>query len=483
MEKQKFDLVIMGGGLAGLSAGVRARELGLSVALVEKGETDQYPCNSRFSGGVLHLAFQNIKDPASQLAKAISEATDNHADPELVLTLSGESERCVKWLQQQGARFVRAGQVIWQQWIMAPPRPISPGMDWKGRGPDVTLRTLMASFRKKGGQVFLGWEVTELLSDGEQCLGFQATHQGQEKQFEGMATLVADGGFQANLELLKAHIAPKPHQVLQRGAGNAMGDGLRLAQGLGAATSRLDAFYGHVLSQQAFSNPKLWPYPQLDELATSGVVVNSQAQRVIDEGMGGVYIANQLAHRDNPLDCHVIFDQAIWEGPGKTSRIPANPLLLSAGATFLEGETLEELAQKMGLPASALTQTIGQYNQAVQHQQTPGLNPPRSHHKLAPMPVVKAPFYALPICAGITYTTGGLLIDSHARVLRENKVPIQGLYAAGSVVGGIEGGPSASYVGGLMKALILGILAAEDVANTKTESTPKTPLSLHHHEV
>ncbi len=111
----------------------------------------------------------------------------------------------------------------------------------------------------------------------------------------------------------------------------------------------------------------------------------------------------------------------------------------------------------MGLPAPELTQTIGQYNQAVQNHQTTELNPPRSHHKLAPMPVMNAPFYALPLCAGITYTTGGLLIDSQARVLRDNKAPIQGLYAAGSVVGGIEGGPSASYVGGLMKALILGI--------------------------
>ena len=84
METQKFDLIIMGGGLAGLSAGVRACELGLSVALVEKGETDQYPCNSRFSGGVLHLAFQNIKDPSDQLADAIAKATDHYADTELV---------------------------------------------------------------------------------------------------------------------------------------------------------------------------------------------------------------------------------------------------------------------------------------------------------------------------------------------------------------------------------------------------------------
>ena len=88
METQKYDLVIMGGGLAGLSAGVRACELGLSVALVEKGETDQYPCNSRFSGGILHLAFQNIKDPADKLTQAIEEATGNYADADLVKALT-----------------------------------------------------------------------------------------------------------------------------------------------------------------------------------------------------------------------------------------------------------------------------------------------------------------------------------------------------------------------------------------------------------
>lgn len=468
METQKYDLVIMGGGLAGLSAGVRACELGLTVALVEKGETDQYPCNSRFSGGILHLAFQNIKDPPDKLTQAIEEATGNYADADLVKALTQQADRSVTWLQQQGARFIRAGQVVWQQWVMAPPRPISPGLDWKGRGPDVTLRVLLENFRKKGGHTFFGWQVTELITDGERCSGFKATCQGQEKIFESAATLVADGGFQANLDLLKTHIAPQPHQVLQRGAGNAMGDGMRMAQGLGAGTSSMDAFYGHVLCQQAFSNNKLWPYPQLDELATAGVVVDQQAQRVIDEGLGGVYIANQLAHRVNPLDCHVIFDQAIWDGPGKTSRIPANPLLLHAGAHILRGHTLAELADQMGLPQEALTKTVDNYNTAVQNQNTSDLQPPRSRHKLTPMPVMHAPFYALPLCAGITYTTGGLLIDATARVLREDKSPIEGLYAAGSSVGGIEGGPKASYVGGLMKALVLGILAAEDVSKVKS---------------
>ena len=74
-----------------------------------------------------------------------------------------------------------------------------------------------------------------------------------------------------------------------------------------------------------------------------------------------------------------------------------------------------------------------------------------------------APFYAMPICAAITNTMGGIVVDGDARVLDKNDKPIPGLYAAGSTVGGLDGGPHAGYVGGLIKATI-GLRAAETIA-------------------
>ena len=74
------------------------------------------------------------------------------------------------------------------------------------------------------------------------------------------------------------------------------------------------------------------------------------------------------------------------------------------------------------------------------------------------------PFFAAPVCAGITYTMGGIAIDGDARVLREDDSAIEGLYAAGTTTGGLEGGSASGYVGGLSQSVITGLLAAEDAA-------------------
>ena len=81
-----------------------------------------------------------------------------------------------------------------------------------------------------------------------------------------------------------------------------------------------------------------------------------------------------------------------------------------------------------------------------------------------PEPIRTAPYYAAPVCAGITYTMGGIAIDGDARVLRADDSPIEGLYAAGTTTGGLEGGSASGYVGGLSQSVITGLLAAEHVA-------------------
>jgi fumarate reductase flavoprotein subunit len=81
-------------------------------------------------------------------------------------------------------------------------------------------------------------------------------------------------------------------------------------------------------------------------------------------------------------------------------------------------------------------------------------------------PVRQPPFHAIRLCAGITYTMGGIAIDARARVINERQRPIPGLFAAGSCTGGIEGGPAAGYVGGYMRALCFGLIAGDAVAHS-----------------
>src|ERR1035437_9050162 len=83
---------------------------------------------------------------------------------------------------------------------------------------------------------------------------------------------------------------------------------------------------------------------------------------------------------------------------------------------------------------------------------------------LAALPVLHPPFYAMPLCSGITATMGGIAIDTDCRALRADGSFIPGLFAAGSTVAGLEGGKQMAYMGGLSKAFILGLLAAEGIA-------------------
>jgi fumarate reductase flavoprotein subunit len=293
--------------------------------------------------------------------------------------------------------------------------------------------------------------------------GIEIETAGGEK-FKARAVVIADGGFQANTEMVREHISPAPEKVLQRHGGTAMGDGFRMAKALGAATtSEMGNFYGHLHSREAMTDARLWPRPQADDLAAAAIVIDAQGQRVADEGYGGIYLSNAIARLPDPLGTTIIFDQAIWDGPPGRSHVqPPNPLVPETGGTLHLAETLATLAPMIGLAPATLESVVAAYNKALDQGTLQNLSPPRSdHHK--PWPIKTAPFYAMPICTAITNTMGGIVVDGGARVLDTSGKPIPGLYAAGSTVGGLDGGPHSGYFGGLIKATI-GLIAAETLA-------------------
>lgn len=463
-EPNEFDVVVVGGGIAGLTAANRAAEQDLSVALLERGAEEHYLCNSRYSGGIFHIAFRNVKERPEELFEVIREATVGKADPALAMALATTGGRAVDWLRQQGAKFIRVGNVAWQQWVLAPPRPITPGLDWRGRGPDQTLRTLATNLGKRGGKMLRNMPATALMQQDGRCTGVEAANASGMHHFKARAVILADGGFQGNAGLMRQHISAAPEKLKQRGAGTGVGDGLRMAQAVGAHVTETRFFYGHMLSRDAFTNDMVWPYPQLDELGTAGIVVNGAGERFADEGLGGVFVANTIARLADPLCAWAIFDEAIWNGPGRAARIPANPNLAKAGATIFKADNLQQLATQAGISAERLQLTIDAYNQALTTAQVSNLNPPRTTVAIKPMPISTAPFYAVPLCAGITYTFGGIATDEHGRVRNHDGRPIDGLYAIGACTGGLEGGNGGGYLGGLIKGVVFGLRAGEHVA-------------------
>ena len=229
-----LDVICVGGGLAGMVAANRAAQLGARALVLERGSEELYACNSRFAGGVMHIAYENPKAPHDALFAAIGLLSAGHADPALVDSIVQNAARAVEWVRSEGALFARAGNIGWRQWILAPLRPPVTHMEWKGRGADATLRLLERNLVKRDGVVRRGVRALRLLMEDGACRGVVVEAPGGESTLRAANVVLADGGFQGNAALMGAHVTAAPGALKQRGAGTGCGDALLMARAAGA---------------------------------------------------------------------------------------------------------------------------------------------------------------------------------------------------------------------------------------------------------
>ncbi len=464
------DVVAIGAGFAGLVAANRCAELGLNTLVLEKESAERHACNSRFTTGISHILFQDMRLTADRLRPLIESQTAGCADPALVAVLAENSRRSIDWLSGAGARFIEINAPTGRSIILAPPRRFKEGLDWQGRGPDVLLRRLEENLAQRGGKVLRGVRAESLAMHHGRCTGVIAFQGGHSQRIEAKAVVIADGGFPANRDLIRKYICPHPERLLIRAAGNATGDGLRMAEEAGAALTGFGAFYGHPVHRDAMKRADLWPFPMIDGLTQAGIVVGPEGARVADEGRGGIALANALAALKDPLSATLIFDEATWTGVGTDGPVAGNPMIRSTGATLHRADTLEALAALAGIDAERLKRTVAGYNGALEGNATASLRPPRT--VAGALPVKRPPFYAVPLACGLTATMGGIVIDAQCRALKADGSAIEGLYAAGSTIAGLEGGPNIAYIGGLSKAFVFGLLAGEAIARRFRPSQP-----------
>jgi fumarate reductase flavoprotein subunit len=472
-SERSFDVIVVGGGLAGLTCAARLAQHEIRVVVTEAGPDERYPCNSRIASGSFNLAHSDPTLDAEHLRAAILGETDGTADPGLAAAVASHAGAAMQWLRQQGVRFIkvtRAGRDA--SWSMAPPRPATPGFGWQGRGPDLTLQCLAKALRANGGTMALATRAQRLLFEHGRCSGIAADHNGNATELRAPAVVLADGGFQGNAELVRRFISPRPESLVQRNSRSGKGDALLMAEAAGARLSGTDKFYGHLLAQDALSNDRLWPYPTIDTLASGAVVVDRSGRRFLDEGIGGVAMANVIARLDDPLGAVTVFDQGQWMSLGRSEFTPPNPYVETCGGSKLSAPSIGELADALAVPRQALVDTINGYNSAIASGEGSALSPPRSPGRLfsvlkssaarSPLsPINEPPFHAIRLAAGLTYTMGGIAINARTEVIGRDGKALPGLYAVGACTGGLEGGPLAGYIGGLCKALSLGFIAAE----------------------
>jgi fumarate reductase flavoprotein subunit len=463
-----YDVVVIGGGLSGLVTGCRAGELGKKVAVLEQESDDRYLCSSRYSTGVINIMGLAILSDPDHLERAIIEGSGKAARPDLARAIARNGKRAIEWLGAQGTRFIQRGLQKDQpgQQVLAPPRRLQAGLDWEGRGADLLMRRLEAKIMQNGGAVRRGMRAEALVMEGGACVGIDVMPKtGQKSRLHARAVVIADGGFPANPEMIGRYITKQPERVLCRAGAGARGDGIRMAEAAGAAIGGFGKFYGHIHHKNAMSNAKLWPYPHLDAVAEVAILIGPDGKRFCDEGLGGVCMANAMAQLEDPLNAHLVIDDAMWQAePKLTNTVAANPSMVNAGGPIVTAPDLASLAERIGVPPAALAATVEAHNRALTTGDFAQLDVPRSLRKHKPMPIVTPLFHAVPLCAGITGTMGGVVIDAHAQAQTPAGTPIPGLYAVGTPVAGLEGGERAGYVGGLSKAFILGLIAAEHIA-------------------
>ena len=292
-----FDVVVVGGGLAGWVAAARAQELGASVLVVERSARTPGWGNSVISGGVLHAVLGDPRAAPEQLLATIMELTDGHADRAVAAAWAHNAAATIAWIEAHGAQLMTDPRFALRARVFFPVRPTVPGVQSAGFGTENFLAHLAQIVANNGGTIRKPARAIALVANGP-CWGVDLAVDTGSERVVGRAVVLCDGGFQAAPDLLRRYVGTD--QVKLRAADTGVGDGLRMGLSAGGVAVHMRGFYGHILARGALDNDALWPYPILDQLAAVGIIVDPRGDRFVDEGYSGVNTANHIASSATP---------------------------------------------------------------------------------------------------------------------------------------------------------------------------------------
>jgi fumarate reductase flavoprotein subunit len=333
--------------------------------------------------------------------------------------------------------------------------------------PQRVLECLARSARRAGVQMHFSCPVTAVTRADP---GF-TVHGPDGTAFHARRGVVlATGGFSRNPQMLGRFVPGLERiRIVDGGLGN-MGDGLTMAERLGAGLSSMECvkpnFYSYALREQKEERLDRFHHetPVGMVYHLGGILVTTAGRRYVREDMNAKDIARVTLGLPDVM-AWGIFDETVREHAMGEKTIYINP---SAMQKSLRADTLADLAQCAGLPVPEFLETVGQYNADIRAGRPDGLG--RMHLTAThgkPFPIERPPFYAFPTAPNMATTFGGVRVNAHAQVLDTQGEPVEGLYACGEIVGGFHG---LNFVTGtaLAQAAIFARLAAKDLAAPKT---------------
>ena len=462
------DVVVVGAGGAGMTAAITAAAEGKSVVILESqsmvggnsvratggmnaGKT-VYQDENEFgeSAGVektLKTAAEKYADneTITALAKTVSEQWAAYQanptgyfdsvelmeldtmiggkginDPELVETLCANSADAIDWLDEHGitlhnvSSFGGASVKRIHRPVNAEGKTVSVG--------SYMIPLLEENCKKAGVQILLNTTANEILTDANgAAVGVKATGaSGETVTVNAKAVVLASGGFGANLDMVVKY-KPELKGFMTTNAPGIQGQGIEMAQAIGAATVDMDQIQIHPTVEANTA-----------ALITEGlrgdgaILINEEGQRFIDEvGTRDVVSAAEIAQTGSYS--WLVVDQAMVDASSVIQGY------IKKGYT-VTGATYEELGKAMGVDAAAFAETMEKWNGYVEAK-----NDPDFGRTSFANPLNTAPYYAVKVTAGVHHTMGGLKINANTEVLNEKGEVIPGLFAAGEVTGGVHG--------------------------------------------
>jgi tricarballylate dehydrogenase len=460
----QWDVIVVGAGNAALCAALAAKEKAGKVLVLERAPEDESGGNSRYTAGLMRVAYSGVEDlkkaitdlSAEEIARTdfgtytedqflddMGRVTEYRCDPDLTEILVKQSLPTVEWMRKKGVRFTAA----WgrQAFNINGRFKFWGGLTVEavGGGPGL-VESLTNIARKNGIEVWFQARALELLSDDSGITGVKIKYKGKTQNLSAKSVVLAAGGFQSDPEQRTRYLGPGWELAKVRGTRFNTGDGIRMALAAGAAaTGNWSGCHAVAWERNA---------PEFGDLAIGdqfqkhsypwGVYINAEGKRFVDEGAdfrNYTYAKYGRVILSQPGQ----FAWQIFDGKVKAQLRDEYKI---KQVTKRVGNTLEELVGKLeDTDQKAALKEIQEYNAAVQTDIpfNPNIKDGRGTKNLRinksnwANTLDTPPFEAYAVTCGITFSFGGLKINSNAQVMSSDGEPIRGLYAAGELVGGI----------------------------------------------
>ncbi len=452
-ETLETDIVIVGAGGAGMTAAIKAKQAGKDIIILDKmayvgGNT------TKASGGMNAAGTKNqaaaaaaAQDP--EVKAAIEDSTvENYIadtmagghdvnDKDLVTTLAEKSSDAVDWLESIGAPLptIAATGGTTHYYLHEPEDGSAVG--------EYLVESYTKTLKDLGIEVMLSTEATEILTEDGVVTGIKATSADTDYTIKAKAVILATGGFGANFEMLASYDESLANAVTTNTPA-ATGDGIKMAEAVGADTVDMEYIQLH---------PTVYQESGLlvsERLRSNGaILVNKE----------GCRFTNDLATRDAVSQAELKQPDAyafiVYDSKYADEKLYQK---YESNGITVKGDTIEELAQAMGLEGDAVNnfiENVDDWNKVCAGEKTDAFGRDNGLVSLD-----QAPYTAIKIAPGIHHTMGGLKIDTKTQVLDKDGNPIPGLFAAGEVTGGVHGG---NRIGGNAVAdiVVYGQIAAD----------------------